>query len=221
MDHSAACKTPGERGKEALSKAGYAVGGKITMPRVKRVVRRGIAEHETEEHGGRHGKITLKAGGSVRGEKAKERPDRQRRADGGGIEGRAMGGEMPHRSGGGRGGKAKVGTVNIKIGGKGEGAGGQPDPAAMQAAQHQGIQQGMRMGAALGARQAGAGMQRPPMGGPPPGAGGLPAGGPPGGMPPGGPPPPGGGGMPVRDGGEIHVREHQRRRAGGSVGASA
>jgi hypothetical protein len=213
-------KTPGERGKEALEKAGYKTGGSVTMPKVKRVVKRAVREHETEEHGGHHGKITLKHGGEVPGERAKHRPDRQRRADGGGIEGRAMGGEAPRKGGG----KPKVGAVNIKI----KTGSGQDGAMKEQMAQRAGMQQGMRMGAALGARQAARGMNRPPM---PPSGGAGPMGGAPPMMPPGGggagmgagpggPPPPGAG-MPVKDGGEIHVREHHRRRAGGGIGAAA
>lgn len=92
-----------------------------------------------------------------------------------------------------------------------------------QAGKQMAAQQGMRMGAQLGARAAAARMAGPP--GAPPGMPpgmppGGPAGGPPGMAPPGMPPgvmgrPP----LPMQRarGGDIKVREHTRRRAGGGV----
>jgi hypothetical protein len=119
----------------------------------------------------------------------------------------AEGGGVPHA----RGKKPSV-VVNVKTGGG-------------KAEKMQAAQQGIRTGMALGARQAAAGMNRPPM--PPPaaprppmaapvGAGAPMPGGPP--RPPMGPPPMPGGGAPqmVRHGGAIH-RDGRGRFTGGAV----
>jgi hypothetical protein len=161
----------------------------------------------------------LATGGSVPGRK-----------DGGGMkegssgttgetEGRAKGGKHE----GGKGGH-HIGAVNIAIG----------NPEKEQMAKQQGIQAGMQAGLQKGAmagRGAGGPPVGPPPGGPPPGAampppGAMPPrppmpppGGAPGGMPPGAAPP---GAMPprpmgVKRGGEVHVKEHVRRRRGGAM----
>lgn len=137
------------------------------------------------------------------------------------TEGRARGGRH-----GGEHGKGKIGAVNIAIG----------NPEKEQMAKQQGLQAGLQAGIQKGVMAARAGA-----GGPPPGAGGPPPGAPPprppmagppgGGMPPpgaipGGAMPPGAGAPPgammarppgAKRGGEIKVREHHRRRAGGGV----
>lgn len=78
------CETPQQAGHRLLKDAGYhAAGGKVTMARVKRTVRKALVGHEDDEHGGEHKPIRLKSGGAVRGHHPKERPDRHRRQIGG------------------------------------------------------------------------------------------------------------------------------------------
>ena len=120
-------------------------------------------------------------GGRVHGEKAESRPDR-----------RARGGEV----GGKHRGKP---AVNIKI----AAGGGGGDPQREQQALAMGRQQGMAVGAKLGARAAAQKMA----GAPPPGAGGPPPGGLPT-VPPGAGGPPGQPVGPMRRGGTV-------KRAGG------
>lgn len=169
---------------------GEASGGAVAKV-AKRIVTKALRQHETAEHGGKHEKLRLKSGGEVRGEESKGRPDR-------------------------KGGHGKIGAVNIAIG----------NPEKEKMAEQMGLQKGIQIGAqAAAAKAGGAGgppmmAPHPPMGGPP---GGMPpgAGPPPGAMPPGAGAPPGG--MPPRppgvmaSGGEVKVRGHTRRRAGGAV----
>jgi hypothetical protein len=231
-----------------LSRGGYSAGecakkdGGSVRAEAEKLVKRGVAEHENHEHGGKHTKLRLKAGGEVHGKKAHERPDRRARGgshddddaddkltshmpegdsgETGETEGRKRGGE--HGKGGE--GKGKIGAVNIAIG----------NPEKEQQAKQEGVQAGMQIGMQKGAQMAHAGAGGPPPGG---GAGGPPMpprppmAGPPGGMPPGGAPPgampPGAGGpppgapppgaMPRKSGGKVHVREHERRRSGGGI----
>lgn len=85
-------ETPQEAGTRLLHSAGYrSEGGRVTMPRVKRVIKKAFVQHEDEEHGHEHKPIQLKAGGAVKGEKPKSRPDRRSR----GEHHRDMGGPMP------------------------------------------------------------------------------------------------------------------------------
>lgn len=214
-------------------------GGDVSKAAVKRVVKSAISQHEHEEHLGLHTKLKLKSGGKVDGKKSEHRPDRKARGgeeedreyegshmkpelseETGETEGRARGGgEEKH--GGKKGGGHHIGAVNIAIG----------NPEKEQAAHQQGIQQGLQVGMQKGAMAAHGGGGGPPMApphppmGPPGGAPMAPppprppvAGPPPGAMPPGAGAPPGA--MPprpmgVKDGGEVHVREHHRRKAGG------
>lgn len=154
------------------------------------------------------------AGGAVHPDEAQDKklirkmvkPEDLKRKHGGKVEGAAAEARPDKRA---RGGGLKAITINVG------GSGG-----AQQAVQaHQdGVKKGLAVGAQLGAKAVASKMGA--MGGPP-GAG---PGGPP--PPPGPPPGPGGppmmagppGGMPMHaDGGEVHVREHVRRRAGGGV----
>lgn len=231
-----------ERAHHMLSRGGYsggecseADGGKVSKATIA-VVKKAVHEHDKQEHPGKHTKLRLKAGGEVHGKKEAHRPDRRARGgemedadeklmrhnpegssgESGEAEGRAKGGR--HEGGG----KGKIGAVNIAIG----------NPEKEQQAKQQGVQAGMQIGMQKGAAMAKAGAGGPPgapppgagpggppmpphpMAGPPPGAGGPPPGGmPPGGPPPGAPPP----GMMRKDGGKIHVKEHERRRAGGGL----
>lgn len=199
---------PGKHTKLRL-KAGGEVHGKKEHHRPDRRARGGGHDEDADEKLTRH----MPEGDS---------------GDSGETEGRAKGGR--HGKGGGEE-KGKIGAVNIAIG----------NPEKEQQAKQQGVQAGMQIGMQKGAQMAKAGGGGAPGGGPPmpphPGMGGPPPGGPPpgGGMPPGGAPPPGGmrppgapppGGMPPggpppgmmrKDGGKIRVREHERRRSGGSV----
>jgi len=231
-------ETPEQAGHRLLHAAGYrAEGGKVTMPRVRKVVTRAIEGHEDAEHGGERKPVRVKAGGTVTGKAPQHRPDkRARRADGGKIdedvhvdrryeaEGidqphgpehkRADGGSMPggpkHH---GKGGGPK--TINVIVG-KGD-DGDQKAQMAHQVGMQQGMQQGMQLGKQAAGPGPGAPVMpppRPPMA-PPPGAGMPPSGG--GGMA-GGPPmvgeprPPGM--QMARDGGRIKVRAHERRKGG-------
>jgi hypothetical protein len=86
-------ETPMQRGAKMLRDSGYhADGGKVTMARVKKTVKRAVTEHEDEEHHGKHGVIRLKAGGAVKGKKPAHRPDRKARDAGGQL---PMTGAMP------------------------------------------------------------------------------------------------------------------------------
>lgn len=77
----------------------YAGGGEV-----KREVRRGIRQHEDQEHGGKHARLKLRTGGMVDGDRPKARLDR------------AAGG----RSGGKKSGKGKGAThVNVIVAGGG------------------------------------------------------------------------------------------------------
>lgn len=212
------CETMQQVAARQLREGGYARGGAISKTeddrQDKALVRLGVREHENALHGGKHAPLKLRRGGKVPGEASKERPDR--RARGGAMECRADGGMMPgepqHSGHHKRGGKGKIGAVNIIIGKGGD------DPAKQQMA----AQAGLRQGIAMGARAAAAHPPGPPM--PPPGAR-PPMGMPPMGAGPGGPvgpgpmPPPGApmGPRPAmaRDGGTIRVRAHERRRGGG------
>lgn len=79
-------ETPMERGRKMLADSGYrAEGGKVTVPRVKRIVRRAIEGHEDAEHGGERKPLRLKAGGAVKGRKPAHRPDRKARDAGGAM----------------------------------------------------------------------------------------------------------------------------------------
>lgn len=110
---------------------------------------------------------------------------------GGGVHGRSAGHRLDRHARGGRSKGHKTVNVIVQSG----------NPAKEQLAH----QQGMQMGAALGARAAAAkmagaaGAPRPPMA-PPPGAGGPPMGGPPPVAPPGMAPRP-----PMRRGGKVHL----------------
>jgi hypothetical protein len=186
-----------ERAHSMLAKHRYSGGecGKASGGQVAKTARRAVREHENAQHGGKHEPLKLKSGGAVDGEPSESRPDR-----------RARGGE--HKSGG----KGKIGAVNIMVGHTGA-----EEQQAKQEGMQAGMQQGVQVGARVAAQKMGGGAggpPRPPMAGPPPG--GMPPG-----MPPGAPPP---GAMPPRPmppqmakGGEVRVREHHRRRAGGAV----
>lgn len=232
-------ETPEERGRKMLHNAGYrAEGGKVTMPRVRRVVKRALVGHEDAEHGGEHKPIKVKSGGAVKGEMPRHRPDRRaRRADGGKVNEdvavdrryEAEGIDQPHgpekrADGGAMGGGKKRGggpkTINVIVG-KGD-DGDQKAQMAHQVGMQQGVQVGAHAAMQKMAGGAGGGPPpgppRPPMapppapggGMPPPGGGGM-AGGPP---MAGAPRPPG---MMAKDGGTIRVKAHERRKAGGSV----
>ena len=181
------------RGARMLKESGYHDGPGYAkggdVKQVKKLIRKGFKEHENAEHGGKHEVLKLKRGGAVKGEASEDRPDRRA-----------------------RGGKVGAVAINIHSG----------DPAKEKMAQQQGMQQGMQVGAKLGARamaqkMAGAGgpphppMAPPagPMGAAPPMMGGGP-GAPGAGMPPGG--------GPLARGGEVKVRGHVRRKAGGRIG---
>lgn len=194
--------------EKAVRRAGYRDGGRVhsdvkdekeeDAKSDKALVAKGVHQHEAHDHKGEpKTQLRLRRGGHVEGVAAHSRLDRRAR-------GGALGG---HKKGG----------LNIIIK-------NQPmHPAEKQMAAQQGAQQGMRIGAALGARQAaarmgGAGAASPPA----PGAAGpgrLPIAGPGGGGPPGMPPvgaPPPRPGM-MSKGGEVRVKEHYRRKAGGRV----
>lgn len=185
------CKTPTERAHAMMKQHGYARGGGVDSgePAAKKVVRKGVRQHETAEHGGEHHALKLRRGGHVPGDEPMDRPDR--RARGGGV-------------------KPKIGSVNVIVG-KGGG------DAEKQQAMQQGMQIGAHMAAAKMGAGAG-GPPRPPMpppgGGMPPRPMGAPMG--PGGPPPGGapmPPHP----MPqmAAHGGRIVRRDERGRWRGG------
>lgn len=89
---------------------------------VKATVRKGIKEHENQEHGGKHSRLKFESGGAVEGEEAKPRLDRAA----GGRSGKKSSG---HKKGG--------NNVNVIVAGHGgaPGAGGgppmMPPPAMM------------------------------------------------------------------------------------------
>lgn len=125
-----------DQAREIVRRAGYAHGGAISEAederKDKKMVRSAVHQHEAHDHKGeKPTKLALKAGGSVHGKEASGRPDR--RARGGMM---PEGGPSKHKAG-------RKAVVNIKIGG-----GGGNGQAAMAA------QEGMRVGAALGARRA-------------------------------------------------------------------
>jgi len=191
-------------------KAGGAVDGERSKHRPDRRARGGESEHLRKDEDDKEYSGHMKEGDA---------------GDSGEADGRARGGEEPkHKGGGGKG--HHIGAVNIAIG----------NPEKEQMAKQQGVQAGMQIGMQKGAAMAahgapgGAPPPRPPMA-PPPGAMPPGAGMPPGAMPPGAMPPrppmapPPGAGMPPpgmrppgqKDGGEVRVREHHRRRAGGAL----
>ena len=196
------------RAVHRLRRAGYKADGGRTVSATddesdKRLLRKGIHQHDAQLHPGKHTKLKLRKGGKIDGPRAEH--GAHRRARGGGIP------KLGH----------KGGNINIVLhGGAGE------KQAAHQQGTQEGMAQGMRLGAAMGARRAAQQMQRPPMGGPPPGGppqGRLPIAPPGGGGPSGGgmPPPGGPPGMAPRPpgmfakGGVVKVREHTRRARGG------
>lgn len=81
-----------DRGHRMLREAGYASDGDVAQD--KRMITKAIRQHETQEHGGKHSKLSLATGGKV-----------QKRADGGAI-------------------RKPSTTVNVIVaaGGKGQGA---------------------------------------------------------------------------------------------------
>jgi hypothetical protein len=181
-------ETPHERGKRHLRQAGYKAGG-VTLPKVKRVVKRALVGHEDAEHGGEHKPIKLRSGGPVHGHEAKHRPDRRAR----GVDGL---GDWPNDAQGNENAKSALARGGAHKEHKGKGGKTvinihQGDPQREQMAHQQGMQQGVQIGArAAAAKLAGAGAPpggppHPPMGGAPmmPPGGGMPPG-----MPPGGPP---------------------------------
>lgn len=146
-------ESPQERGKRMLKESGYADGGAV-----KPTVKRGIHQHEDQEHAGKHLKLKLRRGGMVEGKEAGDRPDRRA-----------------------RGGAAKGVTVNVKGGGEDRGR----EQMAAQAGMKQGMRAGVALGARAAASRMAGGPPgaggppmgpRPPMAGPPmaPGAGGPP-----------------------------------------------
>lgn len=206
----AECMTPQERGQRMIRESGYASGGAIRSDEAedKALVRKGVRQHETQEHGGKHADLKLKGGGYIKGDKPGFHPGRKSRAGGGAVDGAqalAKGGKVK--------GKPGIGKVNIVIahpGGAG-GAGAGPVPAPMPPPRPM------------------MPPPRPPMpppgggGPPPPGIGGPPGMGPPGGPPPGmgGPPPgmmrPPPGGPPQMAAGGGRVRDAFGRFVGGAV----
>lgn len=143
--------TPGERGHRMLRESGYAHGGEIRHEdeaEDKKLIREELGK----------ARIKAKAGGRIKGEHAKERPDR-----------RARGGHVK--------GKPGIGKVNIVIahGAGDKGADGPPAPMPVMAPRPPMAPPGPPPGAMP---------PRPAMSMPPPG-GGAPMAGPPGGMPPG------------------------------------
>ena len=196
---AARAEAPHTRAHRMLKESGYRDGGGIKdKEQDAEMVTDGVHEHESHLHKGEpKTKLRLKRnrGGLVEGEEPAARPDK-----------RARGGRMKG---------PKIGAVNVNV--------HHSDPAAEQVARQQGAQQGMKMGAQMGARQAMARMAQAPhpmAGGPPmapPGAGAPPPGGPPpgGAMPPR--PMPGAPPQMAADGGEIKVKAHKRRKAGGAV----
>ena len=172
--------TPQERGQRMIRESGYASGGAISDDAEdKALVKKGVRQHETQEHGGKHADLKLKGGGHIKGGKPGFHPGRKSRAGGGAVDDAqalAKGGKVK--------GKPGIGKVNIVIAhpGGGPGAGAVPPPMAPP---HPMMPP-----------------PKPPM--PPPGAGpGGPPGGPPMGPPPGmsGPPPGLGAGPPPGAGG--------------------
>lgn len=205
-----------------VRRAGYKAGGAIhaDAEQDRKMITKGVHQHEDHEHGGKHTDLHLRGGGMVKGAHGHIRADRY-----------ARGGRS----------KSGAGKVNIVIatgGGEGE----------RQMAFNQGAQVGSKLGAARPAMMPPPGAAPPPPGAIPPRPG-MPPGGMPAGLPgplAGGAPvaPPGGGAMmppprgPMQRGGRlpmtgagggnarlekagmpsmIKVRSHMRRRAGGRV----
>lgn len=219
-------ETPEEMGRRVLKQAGYAHGGAVHEDEAedKELIKKELGR----------ARIKVRSGGKVEGKAPEHRPDR--RARGGSLNGvatvdrryEAEGIDQPHgpekrADGGATGTKHRSGrgpkNITIIVGKSDDGG-----DAKAQMAHQAGMQQGAMM-----ARAGAGGPPRPPMM-PPPGP--PPSGPPPGGMPPpgamAGSPPPGAmmpprpgmppPGMPMHaKGGVIKVREHQRRKAGGSV----
>ncbi len=108
--------TPAERGHRALREGGYSTGGHVDVEQDKALVTRAIRQHENAEHGGRHEKLNLRAGGAIKGAKGKSHPGKRGRSF------HADGGHVKER------GKPGIGKVNIVIAhGPGQAPGG---PAA-------------------------------------------------------------------------------------------
>jgi hypothetical protein len=148
-------ETPHERGKRHLRQAGYKAGG-VTLPKVKRVVKRALVGHEDAEHGGEHKPIKLRSGGPVHGHEAKHRPDRRAR----GVDGL---GDWPNDAQGNENAKSALARGGAHKEHKGKGGKTvinihQGDPQREQMAHQQGMQQGVQIGArAAAAKLAGAG----------------------------------------------------------------
>ena len=220
--------------RKHVAKAGYKAGGDI-----KRVVRKGIREHEDAEHGGKHEKLKLKAGGKVHGKHPSKRLDKHGREkhDLGAPVGTppmmgnpqvrpmqaspmqpvSMAPGLPTGLRPGmekRGGKVEH-KKRARGGSTGKGEGKGKVNVIVHTGSQEALQQGMRMGAAMGARQAAGQMApKPPM---PPGApmGGMPQQPMGGGMPPGGAPgmrPPG-----LKTGGKVKY-PHPNAGGGGAAG---
>jgi hypothetical protein len=175
--------TPQERGRRMIREAGYASGGAIKDDDAedKALVKKGIGQHENQEHGGEHSKLTLKGGGTIKGGAPPFSPGRKSRAAGGGVGDDTQG----LKSGGKVKGKPGIGKVNIVIAHGGPPGGGAPPggpPMPPHPPPMAGPPPGPPPGPPMGGPPMGA---HPPMGGPPPGLGAGPM--PPG--PAGGPPP--------------------------------
>ena len=136
MEHESA----EHRAHRMLRDGGYKGGGEVKV--AKRVVRKALREHENAEHGGKHEKLKLKAGGAVHGEQSEHRPDR-----------RARGGETMAKPAGRKG----APTINIHVGGGGAGAA-------------KGLALGARLGAAKAMQAMGGGQGAPMPAAAPPGA---------------------------------------------------
>lgn len=184
-------ETPAARSGRMLKESGYKLGGDVTAPMVKRVVRKAAQEDATQFHGGEV-PLNRRRGGAVDGDAPAGRPDR-----------RARGGAMKH--------KGKPNTkINIMVGGGGQEA---------QQAKQEGLQAGVQIGARAAAAKLAGGAGGPPMPPHPPMAppmGAAPGAPPPGMMPPH--PPMGPPGIPpqgVKDGGKVKMQPFKRRSAGG------
>lgn len=228
-------ETAESRGHKMMKAAGYADGGhvrshpdeaedkklikkEVGKARIKIRAKGGALAHPEDAEEKQYEDMKLKGGGKVDGKHAAARPDRKRRAEGGDLamepgEPMAHGGaEKKH--GGKKEGHGKVGTVNVVVGKGGD------DEAGKQQAMQEGIQLGAKQVLAKMQGAGAGGPPHPPMGMPPGGGAppppGMGAGLPPGAMPPGaGMPPPRPQG--IKRGGKVHVKEHERRKAGGAI----
>lgn len=78
-----------KKARDVLTRSGYKIGGHLARKadevgkhEIEEGVKKGIREHENQEHGGKHSRIHLREGGSVDGMAGGGRPDKKSKGKG-------------------------------------------------------------------------------------------------------------------------------------------